>query len=255
MATELGGRTLTPGAYNSPTLGLTGALTLNAQGNPNAVFIFQAASTLITAPNSSVNLINGAQACNVYWQVGSSATLGTGTRFVGNVLALTSIAAQTGATVQGRLLARNGSVTLDTNTVTRSRCAAGSSGTPSTGTVAGPDTGGSSGTPTTRDTATDKSGPKLRILGVPRTTSRGFTAGIRVSDRSGVKSVRVYVNGKRVKRTTRKRFSVRISRRGRRLGRIRITVSARDRAGNLTVTRRSFVVRRTQTRTAPRFTG
>ena len=111
VAVELGGTTLLPGVYRSPTLQITGTLTLNAQGNPNAVFIFQAGSTLITASNSRVLLINGAQPCNVYWQVGSSATLGVGTTFVGTVMALTSITANTGATVQGRLLARNGSTT------------------------------------------------------------------------------------------------------------------------------------------------
>jgi hypothetical protein len=112
--------------YNSAagTLGLTGTLTLDAQGDANAVFIFQAASTLITAPASTVRLINGAQACKVFWQVGSSATLDTTTTFVGNILALTSITANTGATVNGRLLARNGAVTLDTNTITRANCTA-----------------------------------------------------------------------------------------------------------------------------------
>ncbi|MER5646828.1 ice-binding family protein [Streptosporangium sp. NPDC002524] len=126
LATELGGATLTPGTYNSAlgTFQITGELTLDAQGDPNAVFIFQAASTLITASASTVNLINGAQACNVFWQVGSSATLGTGSSFVGNILALTSITATTGAVIDGRLLARNGAVTLDTNTVRRSLCAA-----------------------------------------------------------------------------------------------------------------------------------
>jgi hypothetical protein len=124
IAVELGGTTLLPGVYTSPTLGLTGTLTLNAKGNPNAQFIFKAASTLITASDSRVRVINSAQACNVVWQVGSSATFGTGTAFVGNVLALTSITATTGATFQGRLLARNGAVTLDTNTITTATCAA-----------------------------------------------------------------------------------------------------------------------------------
>jgi len=120
---ELGGLTLAPGVYGGGTLEITGTLTLDAQGDPNAVFIFQAASTLITASASSVSLINGADPCNVYWQVGSSATLGTGSDFVGTILALTSITAQTGADVEGRLLARNGAVTLDTNTITRPDCA------------------------------------------------------------------------------------------------------------------------------------
>ena len=126
VATELGGRTLGPGVYRNATLGLTGTLTLDARGDPHAVFIFQAGSTLITGSGSRVNVINGAQACNVFWQVGSSATLGTSTDFVGNVLALTSITANNGATVQGRLLARNGAVTLDNNRITASNCAASS---------------------------------------------------------------------------------------------------------------------------------
>ena len=124
IAADLGGQTLTPGVYNSASsIGLTGALTLNAGGNPNAVFVFQAGSTLTTASASSVNLINGAQSCNVFWQIGSSATLGTGSRFRGTIIALTSITLTTGATVDGRVLARNGAVTLDTNTITKPTCA------------------------------------------------------------------------------------------------------------------------------------
>ncbi|MFN2389860.1 MAG: ice-binding family protein, partial [Actinomycetota bacterium] len=123
---DLGGMTLTPGVYCfASSAQLTGTVTLDAQGDPSAVFIFQIGSTLTTASGSSVNLINGASACNVFWQVGSSATLGTGTSFAGNILALTSITAQTGTTVQGRLLARNGAVTLDTNVVDASACGAG----------------------------------------------------------------------------------------------------------------------------------
>jgi uncharacterized repeat protein (TIGR01451 family) len=117
---ELGGTTETPGVYDSAagTFGITGTLTLDAQGDPNAVFIFQAASTLITAAASNVNLINGAQASNVFWVVGSSATLGTNSTLQGNILALTSITVTTGTTVHGRTLARNGAVTLDTDTIT-----------------------------------------------------------------------------------------------------------------------------------------
>ncbi len=143
---DLGGQTLTPGVYNSASaLGLTGNLTLNAGGDPNAVFVFQAGSTLTTASGSSVSLINGAQACNVYWQVGSSATLGTASQFRGTVLALTSITLTTGATVEGRVLARNGSVTLDTNTITASTCS-----TP----VATTSAGTTSATTTTKTTTT-----------------------------------------------------------------------------------------------------
>ena len=123
IAADLAGQTLTPGVYNSASsVGLSGALTLDAGGDPNAVFVFQAGSTLTTASGSIVNLVNGAQSCNVYWQVGSSATLGTGSAFRGTILALTSITLTTAATVEGRVLARNGAVTLDTNTITRPAC-------------------------------------------------------------------------------------------------------------------------------------
>lgn len=116
---DLGGQVLTAGVYCfSSSAGLTGTLTLDAQGDANAVFIFKIGSTLTTASGSSVALINGGSLCNVFWQVGSSATLGTGTSFTGNILALTSITLTTGATVTGRTLARNGAVTLDSNTVT-----------------------------------------------------------------------------------------------------------------------------------------
>lgn len=124
VATELGGQTLTAGVYNSSsgTFEITGPLTLDAQGNPNAVFVFQAASTLTTASASTVNLVNGATACNIFWQVGSSATLGTDSTFRGTVLALASITITTGVTIEGRALARNGAVTLDTDTITRATC-------------------------------------------------------------------------------------------------------------------------------------
>jgi len=120
---DLGGQTLTEGVYCSTSSSqLTGALTLDAQGNADAVFIFKMVSTLTTASSSSVSVINGGTACNVFWQVGSSATLGTTTHFVGNILALTSIALQNNADVVGRALARNGEVTMDTNNVTIQGC-------------------------------------------------------------------------------------------------------------------------------------
>lgn len=120
---DLGGQTFVGGVYSAPSsLGLTGTVTLDGQNNPNSVFIFQVGSTLTTASSSNVNLVNGASACNVFWQVGSSATLGTASSFKGNILALTSITANTGATAEGRALARNGSVTLDTNTFTSPQC-------------------------------------------------------------------------------------------------------------------------------------
>ncbi len=121
---DLGGLTLTEGVYCfSSSAQLTGQLTLNAQGNASAVFIFEMGSTLTTASNASVLVTNGGVDCNVFWQVGSSATLGTGATFVGNILALTSITLTTGASVSGRALARNGAVTLDSNHVGFEACA------------------------------------------------------------------------------------------------------------------------------------
>lgn len=117
---ELGGTTQTPGVYDSVTgtFAITGTLTLNAQGDPNAVFIFEAATTFVTADASNVVLINGAQPSNVFWVAGSSATLGTSSSLQGNILALASITATTGATINGRALALDGAVTLDTGTIT-----------------------------------------------------------------------------------------------------------------------------------------
>ena len=132
--TNLGSRTLIAGAYRyTSSAQLTGQLTLDAQGDPNAQFVFEIGSTLTTASASSVVMINGASPCNVYWQVGSSATLGTGTAFQGNVMALTSITVNNGTSVIGRVLARNGAVTLNNNVLTSSGCTTGSTpGTPGT---------------------------------------------------------------------------------------------------------------------------
>jgi len=120
IPTELGGRTLTHGNYDSDsgTFGITGTLTLDAKGDPNAHFIFKTASTLITATGSNIKLVNGANPNNIIWRVGSSATLETYSHFVGRIFALTSITVNTGATVRGQLLARNGAVTLDSNVIT-----------------------------------------------------------------------------------------------------------------------------------------
>jgi len=154
LPTELGGTTVTSGVYSSAagTFGITGNVTLNGQGDPTAVFVFQMASTLTTATGSSVALINGAQSCNVFWQVGSSATLGGSTSFKGNILALTSITLVTNAAIDGRALARNGAVTLDTNTITTSTCAAAATATPTPATSA-------AATPTVAPTASPAAVP------------------------------------------------------------------------------------------------
>jgi hypothetical protein len=130
---DLVGQTLVPGVYAASAkapLGLSGQLVLDGQNNPNAVFIFQTDSTLITSTGSSIALINGASECNIFWQVGSSATLGSGSVFVGNILALTSVTVESAVVVHGRALARNGAVTLDNDTFTQPSCV------PTTATVA-----------------------------------------------------------------------------------------------------------------------
>jgi hypothetical protein len=121
---DLVGQTLTAGVYNDPTsLALSGALTLDAQGDPDAVFIFQAGSTLITSTSSSVVLSNGAQACNVFWQIGSSATLGTDSSFNGTIIAAQSVTVGTAVDLQGRALAGTGAVTLDSDRINTPACA------------------------------------------------------------------------------------------------------------------------------------
>ncbi|MBP2267630.1 type VI secretion system secreted protein VgrG [Pseudarthrobacter sp. PvP004] len=155
---DLVGRTLTEGVYKSTSsLALSGQLTLDGQGNPASVFIFQVASTLITASASSIVFTNGAQACNVFWQVGSSATLGTASSFKGSILALTSITAQTNAVVEGRLLARNGQVSLDTNVVTTPACVT----TPTTSAPPGTATATPTVTVTPTETATATATPTV----------------------------------------------------------------------------------------------
>jgi len=120
---DLGGRTLVPGVYcYAAGAQLTGTVTLDGLGNPASLFIFQVGSALTTATGSRVALINGTQACNVWWQMGSSATLGTTTSFAGTLVALASDTLNTGATLVGRALARTGAVTLDTNTITIPSC-------------------------------------------------------------------------------------------------------------------------------------
>jgi hypothetical protein len=158
VSKDLGGQTLAPGVYKATSgLGLTGTVTLNAHDNPSAVFIFQAASTLITASSSTVKLTGGAQACNVFWQVGSSATLGTNTTFVGSILALTSASVQTGTTVDGRVLARNGQVSLDDNTITVPTCKTSPPPTTTTTTTTSTTTTSTTTTSTTTTSTTTSS--------------------------------------------------------------------------------------------------
>ncbi len=252
--TELGGQTLTPGVYNSAsgTFGVTGPLTLNAQGNPDAVFIFKMASTLTTASASSVNLINGAQACRVYWQVGSSASLGTNSDFVGNLMALQSISLNSGVDVAGRLLARNGAVTLINDTVTRAQCAGGGGeggggdggggdGGGGNGGGGGGNGGGGNGGDGTGGGGGNTPSSNIRIsTGGDNCVARAFTARFRIQSNSPMRRVKVFLDGDLIERTTRKNFSVRIQGRGLSAGRHTLKVVAVNVDGRRGVDRRNF---------------
>jgi hypothetical protein len=122
LPAELGGQTLTPGTYRLPAAQLTGTLTLDTLGDPAAVFVFQLTSGLTTATDSEVAFLGDAASCNVYWQIAESAVIGTGTDFVGTVMASTSISMASGATLEGRALAQTGEVTLINNTITAPVC-------------------------------------------------------------------------------------------------------------------------------------
>ena len=125
ISANLDGQTLKTGVYfsgSSMDLAVNGTLTLDGENNPDAVFIFQVGSTLTTGSGSEVVLINGAKACRVFWQVGSSATLGVDSDFVGHIFAHTSITANNGAEVKGQLLAINGAVTLENNEIINDVC-------------------------------------------------------------------------------------------------------------------------------------
>ena len=143
ISADLAGQTLTPGVYfKSDGLQIQGPLplTLDAQGDPNAVFVFRSGSFLTTEPNTRVELVGGATACNVFWQVTSSTILGVNSTFRGTIMSLTDSTMNTGATLEGSLLSRNGAVTLDNNTILRPACAS-----PVTATYGGGSGGGSGG--------------------------------------------------------------------------------------------------------------
>jgi len=256
ISADLAGSTLTPGVYTSASsMGLSGALTLDARGDPNAVFVFQAGSTLTTGSASRVVLTGGAQACNVFWQVGSSATIGTASAFAGNILALTSISLTTGATLNGRALARTGAVTLDTNTVTKSTCATQT-------TTAPPPAGtpGADGTPSgTSPSASPSAGrATARLSGPSACVGAAFVT--RVRGRR-IAQVAFFVDG-RSRRTVRAIpgrtvFSLRVDpgEQSRRVHRITARVRFTVRSGARTRTLR-FAYRRCAAADAkPRFTG
>ncbi len=139
--TTLGGLTLVSGVYTAggATLDLTGTLTLDAENNPDAVWIFNATSDLVTASGSKVNIINGGQACNVFWQVTSSATLGSGSTMRGTIMALSSVTMAAGVTVEGRALARNGLVSMISDNISVPGCVRGGVTLPATDTIRQPE--------------------------------------------------------------------------------------------------------------------
>ncbi len=225
--TDLGERTLSAGTYRyTSSAQLTGALTLDAEGDSSAEFVFQIASALTTAPASSVVLVNGASPCNVYWQVGSSATLDTTTVFQGNLMALTDISLNNGAAVFGRVLARNGQVSLIDNVLDGSMCGTGSTESP---TSPSPTTAPSSGPGTSGDapsTGAGQAGPVRQTRApsrtrvprsarsdgtaiVRRTPTEACTSGFRATVR-GLRIERVVfsLDGKRVDSQARSPFEV-----------------------------------------------
>lgn len=200
--TDLGNRTLTAGAYryNAAAL-LTGPLTLDAQGDPNAQFVFLIGSALTTESASSVNLINGASPCNVFWKVGTSADLGTTTKFVGNLMALESISVKNAATVEGRLLARNGAVTLINDVLTAPLCpivtpeTPGSGGTPPTG---APGTSTGTGAGTGPGSGQNNPGNKNRVPVLER--SNGTAIVVRAPRNACTDGFRATVRGRMIER-------------------------------------------------------
>ena len=266
--TNLGNRSLNPGAYRySSSAQLTGQLTLNAQGDPNAQFVFEIGSSLTTASASSVLLVNGASPCNVYWQVGSSATLGTTTAFQGNLMALSSISLNNGATVIGRLLARNGQVSLINNVLDASRCGAVTSGpvvtTPDDNSPGGTSPGGTSpggtspGSGNRRLTRAQRraSNGTATLRRAPRTTCRD---GFRVTVRGHlIRRVVFRLDGKRISSVRKSPFRALVhASAGVHKVRAHITFRDSTRAKNSTVRYRACAAAVLQPRRGPsRFTG
>jgi hypothetical protein len=201
---DLGNKVLPAGAYKfTSSAQLTGPLTLDAAGDPNAQFVFEIGSALTTASASSVVLINGASPCNVYWQVGSSATLGTTTAFQGNVMALASISLNDGATVIGRLLARNGAVTLINNVLDSTRCTTGSGGSSTGGPGSGPKSGPAGGATTAAEKAALLAAQANEATNPRSTTTRNGTTTFRRTPHATCTSgFRAEVKGKLIKRVT-----------------------------------------------------
>jgi hypothetical protein len=265
---DLGGSMLTPGVYkSSSSLGLTGDVTLDAQGDSSAVFIFQVGSTLTTASNSRVVLVGGANACNVYWQIGSSATLGTNSTFNGTILALTSITLNTGANIDGAALARNGAVTMDDNVITRHNCASTAPGTTTPGSTAPGSTGPGSTSPGGTSPGSTRGGTSpgsTTPLG-RRGGTAVFTTGPRTKPGRCIAGFRATVKGFRIKRVVFSLDGRLLASRGRspftawvrnlvgvHLLRARVTFTDATRTAHFRLRYRACAQ---ATRIAPRFTG
>lgn len=283
---QLAGVTLTTGVYDGGALDLSvgGVLTLDGQNDPNAVFIIRAASSLVTGSGSSVLLTRGAQSCNVFWVVGSSASFGTTTNFVGNVLALTSITSLAGTQVDGRLLARNGQIMLDTTNVTRPQCAAVVSPPPGGdgGGVVVPPPGGGSGVITppggvvippggvappggvvppvvgggviSPTTPLDVVRPTVAFTVPHDCVEVSFVTRITIRDASSLRFAHVYVDGRLVAKVGKGVSRIKILVRGLNAGTHRLRVTVVDRRGNMRSVVKKF--RRCEhVNAVPHFTG
>jgi len=258
--TNLGNRTLTAGAYRySSSAQLTGQLTLDAQGDPNAQFVFMIGSTLTTASASSVVLTNGASPCNVYWQIGSSATLGSTTAFQGTLMALSSISLNNGVTVIGRMLARNGQVSLINDVLTRPLCATGSGG--GSGGSGGEGNGGNGGNGGGNTGSGQRRGLRVthngtaRVHRAPRTAcAAGFRAAVRGHL---IQRVVFRLDGRRIASRGRSPFRVLVrAQPGRHRVTARVTFKDATRAKTLRMRYRACSAALLQPRQGPsRFTG
>ncbi len=251
LPADAGGLFLTAGVHKRDSaLGLTGDVTLDAQGDPDAVFVLQA-GTLTAASSSRVLLAGRAQACNVFWAIGSSATLGTDSSFAGTLLVRQSITMNTRAALRGRALARNGAVTLDTNTIDRPGCTTAVGGgpllpgavppAPAPGPAAAPATAALSTEPRSVGRTAARFGRQRCV----EPTFRAVVTGVRI------RLVRFYLDGRRITSQDRAPFAVTIRlHRGQHKLRARVSFTDDTRARNI-----SFRFRPCARATRPSFTG
>jgi hypothetical protein len=253
---NLGGKILLPGRYNyTSSAQLTGTLVLDAQNVAGAQFVIQVGTALTTASASAVELRGGASPCNVYWQIGSSATLGTGTAFQGNVLAGASISLTDAATVKGRLLAKAG-ITLINNVIDGSMCGTSTTppgGTGGTGTL--PGSGGAGAAPPASHTALPTRNGTARLRPAPRAAC---TAGFRASVRGHlIRRVVFKLDDSRIRSMTRSPFTVLVrAKAGTHHVTARVTFKDDTRAKTLRLGYRACAAAVLQPRRGPsRFTG